>query len=550
MIWFEVILDDLGYGDFGCYGNTNNPTPTVDAIAASGIRYTHYRSLYSVCSPSRCVYETGQNAGFYWIDRPDSPETGGRIWLPSGATTFARRLKTLTPAPMVFHVGKWHLGTPGGNPDGSGAKRNTQHPLRFGNDHFFGAINGPSSTMNEHEIWENAWIIDDEQQVQTSGWIANVHAQRICDWLDAHHGHAGGLFIKWWLHQPHAVLPSNVPEMADFPSLSGAERVYQANLKHADNALATVISKLDELELDPYIFVTSDNGGVGGEANNGGLSGSKNSAREGGIRVPAILAGPEISPAVDSENRLSTDVFVTKCDAFGLSSTGWPGSSLLSPPPQRDQLFRAVQSDALVRSTIGDGRTIKLLETGTTRQFFCVDELDGEQAVNELTVVASGAVAGELNQSDADSIEAEYDAQQDAFPAIPSDGSYDSYPPGTTAAQARAYVDADFAAAPRLTDYRVFVGGGGPDLQEALEALVPHPYTIPGTALQELALGTLPAGTHPSTGTTPVAFGASTVISGQLYDKIFDPAARANCSPEEIDEIDERLATTSGDRYL
>lgn len=557
-----IVLDDAGWGDLGCYGNIHSPTPTIDAIAAAGTRFDRYRSLFSVCSPSRATLLTGQSAGYYWIDKPDIPANGQRQWLPSGATTIYRYLKTLTPAPFCQHVGKWHLGAPGGNPDGGGGRRNTLTPCGFGIDEFWGAVNGPNSTVNDHERWENAYIIRQlagqaPEHVLTSGWITQVHGQKIVDMIAAHAANPAGFLNSFWTHIPHQFLSNAVPEMADFPALSDGERTHQANLKHLDNVVLAIVNALiaNGIYDDTHIFITSDNGSPDGSVRNGGLRAGKLSAFEGGVRLPFIWKGPGVpSGVVDTENRLSTDLFVTLAELFGLDASAWPGSSLLSPPPQRDQLISAGQNDALIRSVIGDGRTIKLLVQGASRQFFCVDTIDGEEDENELEVVASGAVAGEINQADADSIETAFDAAMGAYPGVPTATNWQGYPEGTTEAQARAYVDADFAEEPEPKDYRVFMGGGGPELQTALETLAQHPRTIScphGSGdLTEAALGTLPNGTHPSTGTTPVAFGASKVISGLLHAMCLDPVARELLSSEELAELDARLATTSGDRML
>ncbi len=35
-----LIADDLGYGELGCQGNPEIPTPHIDSIAARGVRFT------------------------------------------------------------------------------------------------------------------------------------------------------------------------------------------------------------------------------------------------------------------------------------------------------------------------------------------------------------------------------------------------------------------------------------------------------------------------------------------------------------------------------
>ena len=44
--------DDLGYGELGCYGFKEVPTPNIDSIAAHGIRFTSGYVAAPLCSPS------------------------------------------------------------------------------------------------------------------------------------------------------------------------------------------------------------------------------------------------------------------------------------------------------------------------------------------------------------------------------------------------------------------------------------------------------------------------------------------------------------------
>tara|TARA_B100001971_G_scaffold214711_1_gene253770 strand:- start:766 stop:1452 length:687 start_codon:yes stop_codon:yes gene_type:complete len=61
-----IFADDLGYGDLGCYGGPV-ATPTLDRLAAEGLRATDCLVAANVCGSSRAALMTGRlPAIFYW----------------------------------------------------------------------------------------------------------------------------------------------------------------------------------------------------------------------------------------------------------------------------------------------------------------------------------------------------------------------------------------------------------------------------------------------------------------------------------------------------
>ena len=55
-----IIVDDLGIGDLGCYGNKTLRTPNIDSIANQGVQFQHNLSPETVCTPSRAAMLTGR----------------------------------------------------------------------------------------------------------------------------------------------------------------------------------------------------------------------------------------------------------------------------------------------------------------------------------------------------------------------------------------------------------------------------------------------------------------------------------------------------------
>ena len=56
-----IFVDDMGYGDLGCYGNRTIKTPNIDRLAAEGKRWTSFYASGSTCVPSRTGLMSGRH---------------------------------------------------------------------------------------------------------------------------------------------------------------------------------------------------------------------------------------------------------------------------------------------------------------------------------------------------------------------------------------------------------------------------------------------------------------------------------------------------------
>ena len=124
-----IVVDDLGYGELGCYGGKEIPTPQIDALAASGARFTSGYVTAPFCAASRAALMTGRyQTRFGFESNPIGAKNAAPgIGLPVAEKTVADRLRDSGYATGL--VGKWHLG--GTAPF---------HPQRRGFDEFFGFL--------------------------------------------------------------------------------------------------------------------------------------------------------------------------------------------------------------------------------------------------------------------------------------------------------------------------------------------------------------------------------------------------------------------------
>lgn len=142
-----IMSDDMGYSDLGCYGSEIQ-TPTLDSLAANGLRYTQFYNT-SRCCPTRASLVTGLYAhqagiGHMMTDRGGASFAGD---LNNRCVTIAEVLKTAGYS--TYMAGKWHL-TPLLPTKENPSKHNW--PLQRGFDKFFGTIHGAGSFFDPNSL--------------------------------------------------------------------------------------------------------------------------------------------------------------------------------------------------------------------------------------------------------------------------------------------------------------------------------------------------------------------------------------------------------------
>ena len=103
-----IMADDMGYADFGCYGNTINKTPHIDRLAEKGMKFTDFHTNGAVSSPTRAALMTGRYQQYYGIEGVITAANHRKTGLDPSATTIAKLLRANNYETVIY--GKWHLG--------------------------------------------------------------------------------------------------------------------------------------------------------------------------------------------------------------------------------------------------------------------------------------------------------------------------------------------------------------------------------------------------------------------------------------------------------
>jgi arylsulfatase A-like enzyme len=305
-----IVGDDLGYGELGCYGGKEIPTPHLDGLARNGVRCTNGYVSCPVCSPTRAGLMTGryqQRFGHEFNPGPAN-QAADVFGLPLTEVTLPDRLKAA--GYVTGMVGKWHLGY-----------KPEYQPQKRGFDEFFGFLGGAHSYVDAKEDKANA-ILRGTEPVDEKEYLTDAFTREAVAFIDRHQKEPFFLYLPY--NAVHA--PMQAPEKYK-TRVAGIKddkrRTFAAMLTALDDGVGAVLKKLQDAGVSGntlVIFIT-DNGGPTPQitSKNDPLSGRKGQVMEGGIRVPFILHWPGKLPAgrVYEQPVIALDILPTAVAAAG-----------------------------------------------------------------------------------------------------------------------------------------------------------------------------------------------------------------------------------------
>jgi len=214
-----LLSDDLGWQDLGCYGGPVK-TPTLDALAAQGVRFTDFHAGCAVCSPSRATLLTGRQhirTGIYHVLQ----DSMHNAHLLEREVTIAEVLKQAGYA--TAHFGKWHLGLTWGH-------RKKPSPTEHGFDYWFGLANGAHPSQKDPVNF----IRNGKRVGPLKGYSCQIVVDDAIQWLDKHWLSGQPFFLNIWFNEPHSVLAAPDEIVAQYGALNDRAALYSGAVDNTD----------------------------------------------------------------------------------------------------------------------------------------------------------------------------------------------------------------------------------------------------------------------------------------------------------------------------
>jgi arylsulfatase A len=310
-----ILVDDLGYGDWGIHDSDLIETPNLDRMADEGVVMTNFYASAPVCTPSRAALLTGRYPIRSHMTLPLYPKNHHMEYFLKLVDRYQYDVtgmpedEALLPELLQRRgyktgmVGKWHLGDqPGHLPKDNGF--NTFYGVLYSND------------MSKLDLWR-----DDEIEIPSltdQSELTQKYTQEALQFIEKN---KEGPFF---LYLAHTAVHEPLFASNEFLRSSQAG-LYGDAVQELDWSVGEVLKKISDLDIDDQTLVifTSDNG-PWWQGSSGGLRGRKNNTMDGGFRVPFVARWPNTLPAgtICDELAINFDIFST-C----LSITNTPSPS-------------------------------------------------------------------------------------------------------------------------------------------------------------------------------------------------------------------------------
>ena len=288
-------------------------TPNIEALANRGMRFSSAYASAPVCSPSRYSIQFGQTPARLKMIRVGMNTNHINH---QAALTIPKLLKSMDPNYTAAHFGKWGIDV---------------DPSVLGYDYSDGITGNKEGGFNYKSSKKIQWgntITEDPKKIFST-------TQSAIDFVESQAKSQTPFFLQVSHYAVHSDIMMREETLEKYKDKE--KGVYQkhpgfaAMTEDLDSGVGLLLDRVKELGLESntYIIYTSDNGAVPvmppkrfyKQGSNFPLSRGKWDAMEGGIRVPFIVAGPEITAGAESTAPITfSDLLPTIVDLSGIKN--------------------------------------------------------------------------------------------------------------------------------------------------------------------------------------------------------------------------------------
>jgi uncharacterized sulfatase len=310
-----VFIDDMGWGDFSCFGNQDAKTPQIDRLAREGIRFEQFYVNSPICSPSRTAISTGQypqrwRVTSFLSNRDHNNRRGVAQWLDPAAPMLARSLQQA--GYTTGHFGKWHMG---GQRNVVDAPPISDYGFDTSLTNFEGM--GPKllplvlrpGQSKPGKIWKDAERLGTGYKWMLRSEITGGFVDAAIPFIEKAKAAKKPFYINIWPDDVHSPFWPPVDKWTN-----GKRGLYHSVLQEMDHQLGKLFDLIrddESLRSNTLVMVCSDNGPEQGAGSAGPFRGYKTHLYEGGVRSSLVVWGPSL---IEKKNYVDRETVFSAID--------------------------------------------------------------------------------------------------------------------------------------------------------------------------------------------------------------------------------------------